>query len=103
MNILVNAAQAIEEKGVIRIRTFAENGHACVSIADDGCGMPDHVRAKIFDPFYTTKDVGAGTGLGLHMAYTIVVNKHEGAIDVDSTEGEGTTFTVRIPMKSSSR
>ena len=97
MNILVNAVQAIEEKGVIRIKTFVDGDDACISIADNGCGMPEEVKAKIFDPFYTTKEVGRGTGLGLNLASTIV-GKHNGTIEVDSTVGEGTNFTIRIPL-----
>ena len=97
MNILVNAAQAIEERGTIRIQTFHEDGYVCVAISDTGIGMSPEVQQRLFEPFFTTKDVGKGTGLGLNMAYNIVVNKHAGDILVDSQEGVGTTFTVKIP------
>lgn len=98
MNLLVNAVQVIEEKGTIRIRTYVEEGFACVDVSDTGCGMPPEVQARIFDPFFTTKDVGEGTGLGLSMSYNIVTVKHEGRISVASEPGRGSTFTVRIPL-----
>ena len=99
MNMLVNAAQAIEDgQGTITIKTRQEGDFVLVSIADTGKGMPPEVQQRIFEPFYTTKDVGKGTGLGLNMAYNIVVKKHGGDILVDSAEGVGTTFTVKIPI-----
>jgi PAS domain S-box-containing protein len=98
MNILVNAAHAIEEKGEIHIRTRAADGHVEVTIADNGCGIPEKNLTKIFDPFFTTKEVGKGTGLGMHIAYNIV-QKHNGTIAVQSHVGQGTTFTVRIPIE----
>ena len=99
MNLLVNAVQAIEVQGTITIRTYEESGYVCVSISDTGTGMSPAVQKRIFEPFYTTKDVGKGTGLGLCMAYNIIVKKHEGQILVDSREGVGTTFTVKIPRE----
>ncbi len=98
MNILVNAAQAIEEKGVITIRTGINDGYVEVMIADTGKGIPEEDLPRIFDPFFTTKDVGKGTGLGLNVAYNII-KKHRGAIDVKSKVGEGTTFIIRIPKE----
>lgn len=98
MNLLTNAAQAIEEKGTIRIRTFLEAGLACVEVSDDGVGMPPEVQARVFDPFFTTKAVGEGTGLGLSMSYNIITVRHKGQLTVDSKPGKGTTFTVRIPL-----
>ncbi len=95
MNILVNAAQAIEEKGEIRISTEADNGYVEIRISDTGSGMPPGVLSKIFDPFFTTKDVGKGTGLGLNMTYNII-QKHKGTIDVESEVGKGTTFIIRL-------
>ncbi len=97
MNLLVNAAQAIEKQGKIRIRTWNENGSILVSIADTGSGIPPEVRNRIFDPFFTTKDVGKGTGLGLSISYDIVKN-HDGEINLDSEVGKGSTFTVRLPV-----
>lgn len=96
MNLLVNAVQAIEEQGIITIRTYQEDDYVCVAISDTGTGMSPEVQKRIFEPFFTTKDVGKGTGLGLSMVYNIV-KKHEGEILVDSQEGVGTTFTIRIP------
>ena len=98
MNLLVNAAQAIKEKGEICIATKTVDGHAEITIADTGVGIPAENLRKIFDPFFTTKDVGKGTGLGLHVAYSII-EKHRGTIEVDSTVDKGTTFTVKIPLR----
>ena len=95
MNILVNAAQAIEDKGEIRITTRAENGYVEIRISDTGKGIPPEVLPKIFDPFFTTKGVGKGTGLGLSMAYNII-QRHKGTIDVESEVGKGTTFIIRL-------
>ncbi|MEW6719214.1 MAG: ATP-binding protein [Thermodesulfobacteriota bacterium] len=97
MNLLVNAAQAIEKQGEIRVRSWAEDGFACVSVSDTGCGIPRDVLDRIFEPFYTTKEVGKGTGLGLSIAYDIV-EKHGGKILVESELGKGSIFTVRIPL-----
>lgn len=96
MNMMVNAAHAIEKQGEITIRTWKDNDYICVSIADTGKGIAPATIKRIFEPFFTTKDVGKGTGLGLSIAYDIV-KKHKGTIDVKSEVGKGTTFTVRIP------
>jgi PAS domain S-box-containing protein len=98
MNILVNAAHAIEEKGVINVSTFVENNNVVVKIKDSGKGISEESLNKIFDPFFTTKPVGAGTGLGLSIAYGIVKDNN-GTIAVESKLGEGTTFTLRFPYK----
>ena len=98
MNLLVNAAQAIEDYGEIRIRTWQEGGNIYASVSDTGCGIPEEVKNRIFEPFFTTKDVGKGTGLGLSISYDII-HKHSGEIAVDSTVGVGTTFTVMLPLK----
>jgi signal transduction histidine kinase len=95
MNILVNAAQAIEDKVEIRITTRAENGYVEIRISDTGKGIPPEVLPKIFDPFFTTKGVGKGTGLGLSMAYNII-QRHKGTIDVESEVGKGATFIIRL-------
>ncbi len=94
-NILVNAAHAIDKKGEIRIATRADNGHVEIRVSDTGCGIPDDVISKIYDPFFTTKDVGKGTGLGLNVAYNII-EKHRGTIDVETEVGKGTTFIIRL-------
>ena len=97
MNILVNAAQAIEKQGEIRIATRAVDGQVEVAISDTGSGIQKENLSKIFDPFFTTKEVGKGTGLGLNMAYNII-QRHKGTIEVNSQVGKGTTFTIRIPV-----
>ena len=99
MNILVNAAQAIEKQGEIRISTQKIDGSVEIKISDTGAGIPEENLSKIFDPFFTTKEVGKGTGLGMNVAYNII-KKHNGTIDVDSAVGKGTTFTIRIPATS---
>lgn len=97
MNLLVNAAQAIEKQGEIKIATTADDAYVEIKISDTGSGISKENISRIFDPFFTTKEAGKGTGLGLHLAYNII-NKHNGTIGVESTVGEGTTFTVRIPV-----
>ena len=98
VNILVNAAQSIKERGEIKIKTRADNGYAEIKISDTGSGIPKENLSKIFDPFFTTKTVGSGTGLGMNVAYNII-KKHNGTIDVESTVGAGTTFTIRLPVE----
>ena len=97
MNILVNAAHAIENMGDITLKTGVEGENVWISISDNGRGMPEAVCKRIFEPFFTTKPVGQGTGLGLSLAYSII-QKHKGRIDVNSTEGVGTTFTIHLPI-----
>jgi len=99
MNILVNAAQAIDSNGRITIKTQAKNGHVEVLISDTGCGIAKEHLSRIFDPFFTTKEVGKGTGLGMNIAYNII-KKHNGAIDVQSEVGKGTTFKISLPVES---
>ncbi len=97
MNILINAAQAIEKQGEIYIKTWHEDGSIYMSVSDTGCGIEEDKINKIFEPFFTTKEVGQGTGLGLSIAYDII-RKHNGDIWVDSKPGAGTTFTIKIPV-----
>ena len=104
LNLIVNAAQAIRESGQdvatgrISITSETCNDQVIVSIADNGCGIAPENVEKIFDLFFTTKPVGLGTGQGLAIARSIVVEKHGGAIDVQSEPGIGTRFTVRLPI-----
>jgi signal transduction histidine kinase len=98
MNLLVNAAQAIEERGDITIETLALDGHVVIRVSDTGRGIPPQHLSRIFDPFFTTKAVGKGTGLGLAISHGIV-EKHRGTIDVESEVGKGTTFTIRLPIE----
>jgi len=97
MNILVNAAHAIDQHGTITIRTGQEDDNIWVEIIDTGKGIaPEHL-SKIFDPFFTTKPVGKGTGLGLSLSYGII-QKHHGRIEVTSEVGKGTRFRVWLPI-----
>lgn len=103
MNLIVNAAHAMpdEQRGRITLSTGLgtqdDQDWAWIEVADNGCGMPPEVQRRIFEPFYTTKPVGQGTGLGLSMAFSIV-QKHGGRIEVQSAPGEGTRFTVWVPV-----
>lgn len=99
VNLLVNAAQAIEEKGEIVIRTGVKDSSVFVDIIDTGCGILPENLTKIFDPFFTTKPVGKGTGLGLWVSATIV-QKHAGTISAESELGKGTKMTVTLPTES---
>jgi PAS domain S-box-containing protein len=98
MNLFVNAAQAIEKEGVIKIKTFSDGSHAYVKISDTGKGIPPENLPRIFDPGFTTKGVGVGTGLGLSISYNII-QKHKGEIKVDSEVGKGTEFTIKLPIR----
>lgn len=98
MNLLVNAGHAIRERGVITIATGVDGDWVWIAIGDTGCGIPPENMNRIFEPFFTTKPIGSGTGLGLSLSYSIV-SKHGGRIEVDSTPGVGTTFTVRLPIE----
>jgi signal transduction histidine kinase/DNA-binding NarL/FixJ family response regulator len=98
MNLLVNAAQAIETRGTITIRTGSRDGQVWIEIADTGKGIPPEDLNRIFEPFFTTKPVGKGTGLGLSVSFSIV-QKHHGKIEVESTPGKGAVFRVILPVK----
>jgi two-component system NtrC family sensor kinase len=98
MNLLVNAAQAIAERGTITIRTWQEGDEIRVAVGDSGCGIPPENLSRLFEPFFTTKEVGKGTGLGLSITYDIV-KKHGGRIEVASEPGKGATFTVCLPIR----
>jgi two-component system, NtrC family, sensor kinase len=98
INMLLNASHAMAHGGILRIvtDTTREKLYAVVRIADTGCGIPEENLPKIFDPFFTTKDA-SGTGLGLSVSYGII-NSHGGIIEVESSVGVGTTFTIKLPM-----
>ncbi len=96
VNIVTNAVQAMNGRGALRLSTRREDGLVTATIADTGPGITGDILDKIFDPFFTTKEPGKGTGLGLHIAQTIV-KKYGGLIDVSSHEGRGTTFRVQFP------
>ncbi|TMH12467.1 MAG: GAF domain-containing protein [Betaproteobacteria bacterium] len=96
MNLLVNAAQAIPDKGTITLRSGFDERTVWIEVGDDGCGMSAELQGRIFEPFYTTKPVGKGTGLGLSVSYSIV-RKHQGQIELQSAPGKGSTFRVVLP------
>jgi signal transduction histidine kinase len=103
LNIIVNAAQAIEEQrreelGLIRISTCTDGRNVYCQIGDDGPGIPEEIQGRIFEPFFTTKEPGKGTGLGLSISWDIINNKHGGDLSVKSTEGNGATFFISLPV-----
>jgi two-component system, NtrC family, sensor kinase len=105
LNLIINAAQAIEEKvggrgeqGQIRISTRLEGSTVVIVIADDGAGIPPALLDRIYEPFFTTKEVGKGTGQGLALARASI-ERHAGSVTCASTLGEGTTFTIRLPLQ----
>ena len=98
MNLFVNAAHAIEDKGIIKIKTHANNSHVYFEISDTGKGIRKEHLNKIFDPGFTTKSRGIGTGLGLSISYNII-KKHNGEIKVESEVGKGTTFRIILPIQ----
>jgi signal transduction histidine kinase len=107
LNLLKNAAQAIHQRdndsepGRIILRTRLNPPWAEIQVEDNGVGMPENVRKRIFEPFFTTKEVGQGTGLGLSVSYFIITNNHKGQMEVQSSQGQGTCFTLRLPLTGS--
>ncbi len=107
LNLIINGSHAIEaklgsnaeEKGLISIQTLQDEGWAVLKVTDTGTGMPKKVLDKIFDPFFTTKEVGKGTGQGLAITHNVVVTLHGGTIEVETTEGKGSTFTIKLPFR----
>jgi PAS domain S-box-containing protein len=104
LNLLINASHAIQDRnantfGAIRIQTRRLGDEVVVTISDTGCGIPESIRQKIYDPFFTTKEVGRGSGQGLAIARSIIVDGHGGQIDCESKVGEGATFYVRLPLR----
>lgn len=100
MNLLVNAGQAIETNGVITLRTRVVDRDVQIEVSDSGQGIPYEVQKRIFEPFFTTKPVGKGTGLGLSISWDII-KRHNGRLEVRSRLGEGATFTITLPIESS--
>lgn len=106
LNMIVNAAHAIaeknqdnqSEKGTIQVRTIHEGDHAKICISDTGAGIPENIRHKIFDLFFTTKETGKGTGQGLAISHSVIVEKHKGSLTLESQEGKGTTFNISLPL-----
>ena len=106
LNMIINAAHAISDvveaqggKGKITITTSRADGHVEIRISDTGTGIPGEIRERIFDPFFTTKEVGKGTGQGLAIARSMIVDKHNGTIEVETEVGKGTTFIIRLPLE----
>ena len=106
LNLIMNATHSIKErlektpdspKGRIVIKTAQNESEIIVSVRDNGLGIPECILSKIFDPFFTTKEVGKGTGQGLAIVRNVIINKHDGDIEVESTEGEGSTFVIHLP------
>ena len=98
MNLLVNAAQAIENRGTITVRSGVDGPMAWIEVQDSGKGMPPETQKRIFEPFFTTKPVGKGTGLGLSLSYDIIVKRHGGQFDVQSEPNQGSRFRVKLPI-----
>jgi signal transduction histidine kinase len=98
MNILDNAAFAVQDKGDVWIRLKSDNNSAIIQFEDNGCGMDEKTKNKVFDPFYTTKEVGQGTGLGMAISYKVIKN-HGGEINIESELGKGSIFTITLPLK----
>jgi signal transduction histidine kinase len=106
LNLLVNAAHAIADvvgdgntgKGTITVSTRRDGGNVIIAITDTGTGIPEEVRDRVFEHFFTTKEVGKGTGQGLSIARAVVVEKHGGEITFSTETGKGTTFYVKLPI-----
>ena len=98
MNILNNAIQATPDKGTITLTTIDKGEMVEVRLKDTGAGMTEETQKKLFDPFYTTKDVGEGTGLGMSISFG-VINDHSGTIEFESELGVGTEFIITLPKK----
>lgn len=106
LNLFNNAFYAVNQKAKtvgegyrpeVSITTTTENGSLLIKVKDNGIGIPDAIREKILQPFFTTKPTGEGTGLGLSLSYDILVKGHNGTLDILSTEGEGAEFVIRLP------
>jgi hypothetical protein len=97
LNLFLNARDAMPAGGWLSVATRLNNGQAIAEIADTGSGIPSEQLSRIYDPFFTTKDIGRGTGLGLSITYGIV-REHHGAIHCDSAVGQGTRFTLTLPL-----
>jgi len=109
LNLVVNAAQAIQDhlaagaqegqRGVIRVSTMCEQDVVILRVQDDGGGIPEEIRPRLYEPFFTTKEVGRGSGQGLPLVHKVVVAQHRGKIDIESTVGIGTAFIIRLPLE----
>ena len=106
LNLITNAFYAVNEKKqrdtkfkpIVAVSSKKSDKHITISVSDNGDGIPEKVKEKIFQPFFTTKPTGQGTGLGLSMSYDIVTKGHGGELQVESNEGEGTTFIINLKI-----
>jgi len=96
-NLILNAIQAMPEGGRLTLHTSANNSQVIIEVQDTGCGISPENMRKLFTPFFTTKEKGKGVGLGLAVAHGII-QRHQGRIEVQTKEGEGTTFTIYLPL-----
>lgn len=106
LNLVLNSHYAMEKnetvkKGILKVSTFENQDSIYIKLTDNGVGIPKDIQNKIFNPFFTTKPIGEGTGLGMSIAYDIIVNKHKGEISIESVPMEGATFTIRLPKDAS--
>ncbi len=105
VNLIINAMDALKEKpagqGLVEVRSFAWDGRACISVSDNGPGIPEEIRGRIFDPFFTTKPAGEGTGLGLAIIHSIV-HQHRGTLRMESDPASGTRFVIELPADEAS-
>jgi two-component system NtrC family sensor kinase len=108
LNLFTNAFYAVQQKQktagpgykpTVEVSTSAEKKFITIKVRDNGTGIPEHIKDKIMQPFFTTKPTGEGTGLGLSMSYDIVVKAHGGNININTKEGEYTEFVVKIPLQ----
>ena len=102
LNLLSNAADTIADsgkRGLIKIITRRQGDESIVEISDNGAGIPDEIKGKLFSPFFTTKRIGQGTGQGLHFSYRIIVERYKGKIYFKSKINEGTTFYIHLPIE----
>jgi len=107
LNLIVNAAHAIadvvddgaEEKGLISIRTCRNDGRVEIRVSDTGTGIAEENQDRIFNPFFTTKEVGRGTGQGLAICHAVIAEKHGGEISFETAAGKGTTFLIQLPLE----
>jgi len=107
LNLFNNAFYAVNQnrkiagpdyKPTVEVNTLSENGHVIIKVKDNGVGIPEHIKEKIMQPFFTTKPAGEGTGLGLSLTYDMVIKGHGGKIGVSSLEGQGSEFTIQLPI-----
>jgi signal transduction histidine kinase len=104
LNLIVNAAHAIKdkvkdgEKGTITVSSRVQGEFAEIAVADTGMGIPEEIQGRVYEPFFTTKEVGKGTGQGLSFAYSVIVKKHVGKLWFETEAGRGTTFFIQLPL-----